>query len=112
MKEGSTGSRRVPQTGLTRQGLERLAEVCLVDSLCAFAQEEGGGLRSRTLLVPPGSVIAQGLHGRAMAEVEARLAELALADGQNALEEIDIIAVETDHFATAHPGHRQQAQHR
>ena len=76
VKAGPTGSRGIPQTGPTRQGLERHAEVGLVDPLRAFVQEEGGSSRTRTVLIPPGGVVAQGLHGRVMAEVEARLAEL------------------------------------
>jgi len=62
--------------------------------------------------VPPLQVAAQRIGCGGVQRQQPGLAELGLAHGQHAADEVEVTAVEADRLTDPHPGHREQADQR
>ncbi|MCY4597390.1 MAG: hypothetical protein OXC19_21635 [Bryobacterales bacterium] len=108
----AAGIRRAAQADLPGQLHERLLQGVLHDPGAALGQEEGRATGLRAPLIALRGVGFQRLRRRLVNGHQPRLAELALADGQNALVEIDVVPVKAQRLGGAHPAGGEQRQQR
>jgi hypothetical protein len=110
VKTGAGVVRRSPEADQSGQLPENPMNVLDQQAATVLGDEEIRAASPVGLFVPARRIPQQHLPGRGMHRHEARLAELRVADDEDALPQIDVIPAHPEGFADAQPGHGEKPE--
>ncbi|MGY3412999.1 hypothetical protein ACVWZV_009165 [Bradyrhizobium sp. GM5.1] len=110
MNAGAVALALPPKSDLPRKPPEDAMHVLMQQTATLFGHEETGAPRRSKMRIPARRIVSEHGDRRGVKRDQPRLAELALADGEHALVEIEVIAAQVERFGMAKPCHRDQPE--
>jgi hypothetical protein len=108
MEPGPARRRTRCEAGATDQSVEGVLDVGVKQPGARRGEEQRRRASPPRRSIRSVQIVVESVHAARMQRQLAGFAELSVADGEQAADRIEVIAVEANRFPNPHPGHRQQ----